>query len=213
MGPLKSNQGETEIAIVKDNISVSVTKEDSLNEDYFGFDTLLIRQYISDNKNEIILEGSKSKDVYRIVVKNKNGIIKKFQIANNWYGASHSSILWDNDDFVFLRYGCGTSCWGAKVLSLNDSRGILNFPMYFYSDSVRNIVLFPDTIEPGIIRIGNLHSQRSIDLDLKLCDKSAIPILMIDSVYIDNLNNINILYQGPDCKSITKVLNINQIKN
>jgi len=210
---LKTNQGEAEIAIEEDNILGSLMKDDSLNEDYFGFDTLFIKQYITDNNNEIKLEGSKSKDIYRIVAKNKNGLIKKFQIANNWYSASHSSILWDNEDFIFIRYGCGTSCWGAKVLSLNDNRGILNFPMYFYSDSVRNIVIFPDTIEPEKILIENLNSQRSIDLELKLCDKSAIPILMIDSVYFDNLNNINILYQGSDCKSLTKVLNINQIKN
>lgn len=120
----KSNIEKT---VQKDKIQTTLTHEQKTlieKEKFYEYDTLLFKKYISDNRNEIKLRGSQSRFLYNILTKSNKGVEKEFDIAENSYIANHSSILWDNDDFVFVRFGCGSPCWGGKVLSLNQDEEI-----------------------------------------------------------------------------------------
>ena len=189
-------------------------KEDIEREDYYGFDTLLIKEYISNYGHRIRLEGSKSNDIYRIVVESKQGNKGKFQIAESWYGASHSSILWDNDNYIFVWSGCGTSCWVGQILSLNDHRGILKFPEFLYDDSTRNVIVYPDAVDLEKIIIENFDNQKEISINLNLCDESAIPFMMIDTIYIDKKEILRIRYKKADClQLIEEAIDIEMLRN
>jgi hypothetical protein len=67
--------------------------------------TLHIKKYTSDSGNKIELRGSESNDLYIKI----NG--KFYKIAESWYQASHSYIVWDNK-ICFLKIWFGTEVGG-----------------------------------------------------------------------------------------------------
>ncbi|MEO0685364.1 MAG: hypothetical protein AAFY76_10060 [Cyanobacteria bacterium J06649_11] len=177
-------------------------------ENFYGYDTLLIKKYLSESGHEINLRGSKSRDVYSINVTSKSGQSSTFKIADNWYIASHTYIVWDNDDYIFIRYGCGTNCWGGLVLSLNDNRGIMHYPAYVYSDSIRNLIVYPDSSNQRRIIIENLTNRKQISSELDLCKIAMMPIEMIDSVYLD-ARDLFVRYKTENCAlEATKKINV-----
>ncbi len=188
-----------------------MTKEDIERDEFYGFDTLLIKKYKSESGHKIRLEGSKSKDIYRVYVESKQGITNNFKITDNWYIASHASIVWDNDDYIFVNYGCGTSCHGGLILSLNDNRGIIEYQGHIYEDSVRNLVVYPDSNNLQQIVIENFDKQIRISSHLNLCRKSAIPMEMIDTIFITE-NELFVIYNSESCQSKeTRNINIEEI--
>ncbi len=182
------------------------------SKECYGFDTHLINEYYSESGHKLQLEGSKSMDIYRISVESKKGKLNKFKIADNWYIASHSFIVWANEDYIFVDYGCGRSCRGGLILSLNDNRGIINYQGYIYCDSIRNLVVYPDSANLHRIIIENFDNKKRISSELDLCKKSAIPVEMIDTVYADN-KELVLRYKLVDCESKeTMRINIENIK-
>ena len=199
--------------INEENVPNELTKEDSEREEYYGFDTLLIKEYRSESGHKIKLEGSKSKDIYRIRVESKKGKSNKFKIADNWYIASHSFIVWDNEDYILVRYGCGTGCWGGLILSLNDNRGITDYQGYIYNDSIRNLVVYPDSNNLHQIIIENFDNQKRISSKLDLCQMSAIPMEMVDTVYVYE-KELVVRYKSTNCElKETMKINIEKIEN
>lgn len=188
--------------IAVDSTNNIKSKEDLEREAYFGFDTLLVQEYLSANGNKIRLEGSKSKDVYRISVTTKKGVKKKFKIADNWYSASHLTILWDTKDYIFVRYYCGSSCWGGQILSLNDERGILGYPLYLFADSTEKIIVYPDTNNYSELIVENFRTNRSIKESFKFCKKFTMPTDAIDSVYKVNHDMIAVRFKNITCKEV-----------
>lgn len=197
--------------ISEENESYELTKEGLEREEFYRFDTLLINEYQSGSGHKIKLEGSKSMDVYRISVESKKGKSNKFKIADNWYIASHSFIVWDNEDYIFVHYGCGTSCRGALILSLNDSRGIIDYQGYIYDDSIRNLVVYPDSTNLNQIIVENFDNQKRISSELNLCEKTTIRMEMVDTVYVDD-KELVMRYKSGDCESKeTMKINIEKI--
>lgn len=174
---------------------------DAERKAYYGYDTLLIKEYVSDNGHHIRLEGSQSGDTYRIRVKSKQGNRRTFQIAEDWYLASHSSIAWDNDDYLMVAYGCGTACWGAKILSLNDNRAIDNYMAHAYADSTRNLIMYADSATENTYILKNFDTQKQIKTTYDLCN-SLIPIeLAFESVQVTGNNKLEVKYVAADCET------------
>lgn len=203
---LQGNNRPTE-KTTKKNTADKRINEETKRDEFYGFDTLLIDEYRSESGHKIKSEGSQSKDIYRISVESKKGRTKKFQTANDWYRASHSTILWDNEDYVFVRYGCGTMCWGGLLLSLHDNREIADYPGYIYEDSIRNLIVYPNPADLNQIIIENFDKQKRIFSNLNLCKKSVVPMQMIDTVYLVE-ENLTVRYRMTDCKS-KEILTIN----
>ena len=194
--------------------SYVMTKEDLERKDYYGFDTLIIKEYKSENGHQIKLEGSKSEDIYRISVKSNKGILRKFQIAENHYIASHSQIVWDNDNYLFVRFGCGTSCWGGQILPLNKNTEAKIFMNHLYQNSIRNIIVYPDSSNYKRMILENFDNDKYISLNLDLCEKSSTPIDNINCYFEEEENKIVFEYQKSDCEEITKKkIGIEKIKN
>jgi hypothetical protein len=164
-------------------------------KNYFNYDTLHIKKYTSDSGNKIELRGSESNDLYNIKI---NG--KFYKIAESWYQASHSYIIWDNKDFVFLRYGCGTECWGGKLLSINGKKQIRDFPFYLYTDSINNYVVYPDTTEIKKICFENIKSKQRKTIEFDLCEEAALPILTIDTIFGVENKKIVVIYTDKNCR-------------
>lgn len=190
-----------EIIAVHENQKIDTENE----KDYFNYDTLLIKKYISDSGNKIELKGSRSKDVYNIKI---NG--KFYKIADGWYQASHSYIVWDNKDFVFLRYGCGTECWGGKILNVNGKKQTRDFPFYLYTDSIKNYVVYPDTIDMKKIYFENIKTKQKKAVEFDLCEEAVMPILTIDTIFGVEEKKILIRYTDKNCKQKKeKVIELN----
>ncbi|MFK7770583.1 MAG: hypothetical protein AB8F94_00535 [Saprospiraceae bacterium] len=190
-----------------------MTKEDIATEEFYGLDTLMIKEYKSENGHQIKLEGSKSKNTYRISVKSNKGFSKKFQITENSYIAMHSSILWDNENYLFVKFGCGTSCWGGQILPLNKDKEAKIFMNHLYQDSIRNIIVYPDTSNYKTIILENFDNDKSISLTLDLCEETATPIDYIDC-YLEEEKYIVFKYKKADCeKVIKKKVSIEKIKS
>ena len=177
-------------------------ENDTNEKSIYDYDTLLIKEYTSENGHKIRLEGSRSKDLYRISVESKNGVKKTFNIAESWYIASHSSILWDNEDYIFVNSGCGTVCWIAQVLPLNNNRESLYYHEYIYEDSSKNLIVYPDTVNNEHLIIENFDTQQQIKAKLNICEQTILPILLVDTIYMKNENELLIKYYGDDCQQI-----------
>ncbi len=189
---------------------LSQAEKDSIDEEkYWGYDTLLISEYTSDNGNRIELRGSLSNFLYQVRVTTNKGATKVFDVAENSYIASHSEVLWDNNDFLFVRYGCGSPCWGGKLLSLNDERKILDYSTYVYEDSVKNIVVYPDSTNWNYIIVENFNSEKKKGEIVDFCEKALFPYQAIDTIICKNNNQVKITYRATDCETIkTKTITV-----
>ena len=122
-----------------------VVKDSIPKEGYWSSDSMLLKEYVTDNGNTIQLRGyyPRLESTYKISTVSQKGFKKSFDITDNEYIANRTSVLWDNEDFVFVRYGCGVPCWGAKVLSLNDNTETEDYLTYLYDDSLNNLIVYP----------------------------------------------------------------------
>lgn len=190
------------------------SQEESENMDYFGFDTLLLKEYTSYNGHQIKLEGSKSKDLYRISVRTREGLSKQFQIAEDHYTASHSKIVWDNDDFLFVHFSCGTNCWGARVLPLDFKNEPKTFMQYLYQDSIHNIIVYPDISDPKRLCIETFEHKQRYSMVLDLCGDPINPMGAVRCYTKDEKNILIIEYPGPDClELISETVNLDEVLN
>lgn len=203
----EEKKSNIEKVVQKETVQIELTQEqkDSIEEEkYWGYDTLLLDEYVSDNGNEIKLRGSQSRFLYRISVKSNEGFEKDFDIAENSYIANHSSILWDNDDFIFVRYGCGSPCWGGKVLSLNRDEEIRDFVMYIYEDSINNLVVFTDTLDWDFLILEDLSTGEQKKEKFDFCEKASIPHWIIDTVTFVEPRTVEVKYKSKGCEEIKK---------
>ena len=190
----KSNKPEMAIDNIRDNDS-----------DYFNIDTLLLKKYITDSGNEIELRGNKSGYIYIIKL---NNII--YYISENWYEAAHQQIIWDNKDFVFISYGCGTECWGGKLLSAKDRKAIYKYQFYIYTDSMKNHIVYPDSYKLNSLCFENLKTSKIKTYEFDFCEKVTNSIHAIDTIFNITGNSILVRYKSKDCDKIKeKVVEIN----
>ena len=196
----------------KEIIAVHETqKVDTANEkDYFNCDTLLIKKYVSDSGNRIELRGSQSKDLFSISINPKNGKKFNYKLTDNWYIAAHLYIVWDNQDYIFLRYGCGTECWGGRILDVKAKKSIQDYPFYLYTDSIKNFIVYPDTIDMKKIYFENIKTRKKKAVEFDLCEEAVMPILTIDTIFEVEEKKIMVRYTDKNCKlKKEKVIELN----
>ena len=199
-----SSKKHLAIPILKDTHQIiSLEEQATARESYYEFDTLLIREFFTESGNHIQLRGSQSEALYRVDVRSKNGPKHKFIISQDWYIASHSKILWDNENYIFVRFGCGTQCWGGKLLSLIDGTS-QDYLYYLFADSTQDLVVYPDSQNYEKLIIENFYKQSRQEVQLDLCKKSAIRIDMIKEVSIQSINEVIIEYMGESCEKVKK---------
>lgn len=191
------------ISIVKNpSIDKRLTQKqkDSIEEArYWELDTLLLEEYISKNGHTIQKRGSESGFMYSISTTSKKGIAKDFQLTDNSYVASHSFILWDNEDFIFVRYGCGAPCWGGLVLSLNDEKDLKDFQMYLYEDSINNLVVYPDKGWESLI-LENFSTNRFQKEKFDFCEQATMPFYVIDTIIKKSPTSVEVEYRSQNCE-------------
>ena len=188
------------------------TFSDSIDrEKYYGFDTITIKKYISDNENVIKLTGSKSGAPYSVSVKAKNGNFRTYQFADTWYIASHTRIQWDNENFILLSYECGTACYNALAIPIKDNSSPLDYPNFIYSDSTSNTILH---IKKNEIIGTNLLTQKQKRIKIDWC----IDTPLFESIkYVDldsSTGELVVIYYQSNCIGEGKdFFNIKEIIN
>jgi len=188
-----------------DTLLLNLTEKqlDSIEAIYYEYDTLLLEEYISENGHTIKKRGSLSRFLYRISTKSKKGIKRDFDITDNSYVASHSTILWDNEDFIFVRYGCGSPCWGGLVLSLNNEDEIKDFEMYLYEDSLNNLVVYPDEDWENLV-LENFSTGQTQKEKFEFCEKLSLPLYAIEEVINKSPKSVEVIYTTSGCELTKK---------
>lgn len=187
--------------------SIPDTTNDEEAEAYFRYDTLLIREYISTYGHHIRLEGGQAHDIFRISVTTKNGLKKKFQIAEkgDWYGAAHASVLWDNEDYIFVYHGCGAPCWWGEVLPLKEGLPVRSYDFFVYENMQDNVIIYPDTnfkYDNWILENFDTGIKHKIPLDI--CRKTVTPVLTIDTIYEKREDVYLIRYKDATCEQFSE---------
>jgi hypothetical protein len=98
---------------------------------------------------------------------------------------------WDSEDFIVLRYGCGSPCWGIFVLPLDSTTSIRCMMYEMAFDSANNLVCYlgGDNYDKLIIENLKTKSCRTIEFPFK-SDHGEFIGAWIEDVWIKN----NILY-------------------
>jgi hypothetical protein len=184
---------------------LSKSQLDSIEmESYYGYDSLDLGEYQTKFGHLIQLQGSKSGSLYRIKVKTKDNRNRLFEITDNSYISNHAQILWDNDEFIFIRTACGTECWLAIVLSLKGKMQKREYYNYLYEDSLKNQILYLSETDWNSIIFKDLSTEKQDSQVLDLCEKPTLPFFSIDTTIYKEPNSIEVIYKGKDCDK-TKV--------
>lgn len=208
----QKKNSNTEKAEINKTVKKVFTQEekDSIEEaKYYEYDTLLLEKYISDNGHEIQKRGSQSRFLYRITTTSNKGVKRDFDITDNSYVANHSWIVWDNEDFIFVRYGCGSPCWGGLVLNLNSKDEMKDFQMYLYEDSLNNLVVYPDEGWEHLV-LENFSTGKLSKEKFDYCENVSIPIYAIDTIINKSAKSVEVEYTTWGCE--TKKKKIIEIK-
>jgi len=91
---------------------------------------------------------------------------------------------WDNNDFICLKYGCGSPCWGVLLLPLNSKDTIRQIGFDLASDPINNMLVYLDNLEYNKLVVENLktHDIQIIKFTKKC--SSAFIGFCLDSVSI-----------------------------
>jgi len=201
----QKKNSNTEKVVVNKSTKKILTQEqkDSIQEaKYYEYDTLLLEKYISDNGHEIQKRGSQSRFLYRISTSSNKGVKRNFDITDNSYVANHSWILWDNEDCIFVRYGCGSPCWGGLVLNLNSKDEMKDYQMYLYEDSINNLVVYPEEGWEYLILENFVTGEKSKE-KFEFCERAVSPFNTIDTIINDSPKSVEVKYTIKGCE-ITK---------
>lgn len=103
------------------------------------------------------------------------------EIADAWM----PHFEWDSHDFVILRYGCGSPCWGILVLPLDSVKPVRNLMYEMAFDSDNNLVVYLDCENYNSLIIENLktYQARRIEFPFKT-DHGEFIGSWIDSISI-----------------------------
>ena len=96
------------------------------------------------------------------------------------------SLEWDNNDFICLRYGCGSPCWGVLILPLDSTDSARNIMYELAFNTPDNLIVYLDNDHYEKIVVENLKSKvkQVIEVPLK-CDAAFLGAC-IDSISIKN---------------------------
>lgn len=98
-------------------------------------------------------------------------------------------IWWNNEDFICLRYGCGSPCWGSIILPLNEKDTIEEYMYQYEFDGKRNIIIYlnyeEERDQPFLIA-RNLESNRTEEISFESCFNAGFMGYCIDSISFEN---------------------------
>jgi len=187
--------------------SIQAVGLDEHDDNFYKMDTLLKRVFLTEEGHQVQLRGSRSGHIYRIDVTTSAGELRTFQTAEYAYPASHTTIKWINDDYIFLYIGGGTGVWYGRALSLNDQRGMIDYWQYAYADSTSNTIihLCEDRSETCIT---DMDSNDCSALGLDFCLPSNHILENITSVMPLNSGRLQITYLDSACQTQRLVMEL-----
>ena len=114
------------------------------------------------------------------------------QIADAWI----PQFEWDTHDFMVLKYGCGSPCWGILVLPLDSVHPARNIMYEMAFDSISNLVVYLDCDNYSNLIVENLKTSqaRKIEFPFKP-DHGEFVGYWIDSI---SINDHKLYYQYSD---------------
>ena len=94
---------------------------------------------------------------------------------------------WDNKDFIGLKFGCGSPCWGVMVLPLNLKDSVREILYNLDFDPKSNLIVYfgGENYDKLIVENLKTKSKQIIDVNKKKCDVAFIGYC-IDSVSINS---------------------------
>ena len=178
------------------------------DDEYYGKNNLLLDSFLTEEKHYVWIKGSVSGDMYQIDVLTNQNKFKSFDIAEHWYGASHSSISWINNNYILIRQGCGTMCWMNLVLPLNDERKEFQIMYPVYSDKIGEIIIAPDQHLEELL-IHDLGTRDSSRVPLEICSQGVAGIISspIDFEKVSN-EKLIVKFKGHECQDDLKIIGI-----
>ncbi len=116
---------------------------------------------------------------------------------------------WDNHDFIVLKYGCGSPCWGVLILPLNIKDSIKNIMYDLASDPTNNTIVYLGEPDYNDLVIENLKLKTKQMIKIAQCN-SAFLGYCIDSISI-NKKELYYRLAEPDKFNDNKKLTDNRI--
>jgi hypothetical protein len=119
---------------------------------------------------------------------------------------------WDTHDFVVLRYGCGSPCWGIFILPLDSVSAVRHLMYEMAFDAENNLVAYLDCDTYTSLIIENLKTKQSrrIEFPFKTDHGEFIGFWIEDISVKDNM--LYIKYYNPNkdfSKSTSSEVKIN----
>lgn len=142
----------------------------------------------------------------KLLIKYGNNTFEKtmkdtFSCAMPYVG---TPMLWeDNEDFIFLSFGCGSPCWGIFVLPLNKRDTSMQFLYHYDYNKENNILIHLDYYEPKdkyVLMARNLLTNSFEVINIQDCNSTFLGYC-IDSL---NLNGNQLFVQSRTAKEMEK---------
>jgi hypothetical protein len=103
------------------------------------------------------------------------------QIADAWI----PHFEWDTHDFMVLKYGCGSPCWGILILPFDSIIPVRNLMYEMAFDSANNLVVYLDCNNYSCLIIENLKTSQAMRVELPFkTDHGEFIGYWIDSISI-----------------------------
>ena len=98
-------------------------------------------------------------------------------------------LWWDNKDFICLRFGCGSPCWGAKILPLTEKDTVQTYMYQYGHDENRNVIIYLEyeaENDKSFLVARNLKSKETEEIEFESCDNVGFIGYCIDSISYQN---------------------------
>lgn len=144
-------------------------------------DTLITDTVITDEGYMILNHGFYGWSKWDSIDILVNGTRVRSQLMSS---GPHTSLKWTNDRFVCFYFGCGSPCWGEQYIDLQEEVPIKQVIFPIWSDSVRSLVVYPDTSNSccGLI-LENLKDEREVRVTLDTT-KAVSLALSFDTTWV-----------------------------
>ncbi len=122
----------------------------------------------------------------------KWGKEENLQILNKQFYCDAPAITKPNfveedENYIVMRFGCGTSCWGGIFLPIQEEESPETILYYYDYDLKNDLVAFLDSqAQTATISVLNLKTKQKYEYPIKPECESAIPTYCIDSISISN---------------------------
>ena len=92
---------------------------------------------------------------------------------------------WSTSEFIVVGYGCGSPCWGMKVLPLSPEKSIQDYMYQVAFEKAKGIIVYIAYQNDGLTAV-NLFTGKKENIKLGEICGQTFPGYCIDSVSINN---------------------------